>query len=202
MLAYIGTTRRSDGPMAEDMGSFKYKGTAPFVRYMEHGVLKAAEMQVADIFLYVFEKNEIYTLAIYFGAGMKHIPEYLCRRMSTLKTVSLPEKLETIGMKAFEGCTFRNIALPETLRAVGSKALNSTALTTATYRGRRWEIRASRDHDVTSQLCAWMGGKVLANYLAQLVIGDEDDEYRMPPYKKPYAREALELLQHSRSVLQ
>ena len=58
-----------------------------------------------------------------FGDSVKTIPGYLCYQMNKLDSVTLPEKLTTIGQYAFNGCSlFKNVTIPASVTSIGTYA--------------------------------------------------------------------------------
>lgn len=60
-----------------------------------------------------------------FGNGIKSIGDFVCLKCAALKTVILPQALETIKTSAFEECTSLEITgeeIPQTLKAIGYRA--------------------------------------------------------------------------------
>lgn len=63
-----------------------------------------------------------------FGNGIKTIGDYACSGCAALKTVILPQVLETITTSAFDGCTSLEITgddIPSTLSAIGYRAFKN-----------------------------------------------------------------------------
>ena len=58
-----------------------------------------------------------------FGDNVEHIPAYLCYGMDKLTSVTTPNKLNTIGTSAFEGCArLAKISLGTGLEDIGANA--------------------------------------------------------------------------------
>ena len=92
-----------------------------------------------------------------FGSEVEHIPDYLCYGMSSLKSITIPNNVTSIGNNTFEGCTgltsiiignglksigddafegctgLTSLTLPESLTSIGEYALNQCSNLTTIY---------------------------------------------------------------------
>ena len=71
--------------------------------------------------------------SVTFEEGIANIPDYICRGVSSLKSVTLPEKADTIdgytiGGYAFSGTSLTEITLPGSLTAIGDGAFSDCTL--------------------------------------------------------------------------
>ncbi len=68
----------------------------------------------------VFDSSKLSTVA--FGSNVLSIPSYICSN-SKITTLTLPEKVNKIGVEAFAGCTgIKNLTIPNSVISIGQKA--------------------------------------------------------------------------------
>ena len=61
--------------------------------------------------------------SIKFGAGVEHIPAYICFGMKNLKSINIPLNVTTIGTRAFYDCTsLESVTLGDKLKSIGDEA--------------------------------------------------------------------------------
>jgi hypothetical protein len=61
---------------------------------------------------------------------MTSIPEYFADACSTLKSISVPDGIKSIGDYAFWRCpALQSVSLPETLKTIGKSAFRESAIT-------------------------------------------------------------------------
>ena len=60
-----------------------------------------------------------------FGDNVKKIPQYLCRNLSQLTSVRIPDQVNTIGKQAFRSCSgLTAVELPESVETIGEEAFS------------------------------------------------------------------------------
>lgn len=78
--------------------------------------------------------------AVVVEKGIISLGDQLFRHCTELKTVCLPEGLQTIKTRVFEGCSFMEaVELPSTLIKVGSNSFNNVFIEKVCYRGNQAE---------------------------------------------------------------
>ena len=61
-----------------------------------------------------------------FGDDVEYIPDYICREISSIEEIQLPEKVKIIGKEAFKGCSsIKSINLPQSIQEIKSYAFAS-----------------------------------------------------------------------------
>ena len=66
------------------------------------------------------------------GDGVERIPDHLCREMSSLKSITLPKNLKTIGTAAFLDCSsLASIIIPRGVTDIGASAFSGCSSLTS-----------------------------------------------------------------------
>ena len=80
----------------------------------------------------IFGKND-YVHTIIFGENVEYIPEHLCYDMNSLKSITIPESVTSIGYGAFNWCTsLASVTLGNSVTNIGGYAFSNCALTSIT----------------------------------------------------------------------
>lgn len=87
--------------------------------------------------VFVNSRNSIESFV--FGDSVEHIPGDICKGMSLLKDIVLPESVKTIGKYAFYDCTgLESVNIPKNITYIGDIAFSGcSALKTLTWNARR-----------------------------------------------------------------
>ncbi len=80
----------------------------------------------------IFGKND-YVHTIIFGENVEYIPEHLCYDMNSLKSITIPESVTSIGYGAYNWCTsLASVTLGNSVTNIGGYAFSNCALTSIT----------------------------------------------------------------------
>lgn len=60
-----------------------------------------------------------------FGVKVSHIPAYLLNGTTSLKTISIPESVKSIGKDAFSGSALKSVVVPDSVTSIGEYAFYS-----------------------------------------------------------------------------
>lgn len=66
------------------------------------------------------------TKSIIYGENVTTIPAYLCYGMVSITSVTIPDKVVTIGAYAFSGCSLQTITIGKSVQSIGAWALGSS----------------------------------------------------------------------------
>lgn len=100
-----------------------------------------------------------------FGEGVKTIPHAICKEMSKLTSINIPNSVTSIGNYAFQDCkNITSIILPNSVTSIGSYAFNGcTKLKSITIPNSVTEIK---DHTFTN--CPNLQSVTLPSYLTSI----------------------------------